>query len=124
MLTTSVDGSINIFSVQKNFELINTIKDQDSEINWVEWHPKGPVFAFGTAEGSIWVYMANNTKTNFNFFNHTESCTCGQFFNEGKKLISGGEDAAVASLAKNRGGFHHALEIETVSAHGSWCGAR
>ena len=95
MLTASVDGSINIFSVQKNFELINTIKDQDSEINWVEWHPKGPAFAFGTAEGSIWVYMANNTKNNFNFFNHTESCTCGQFFNEGKKLISGGEDAAV-----------------------------
>ena len=38
---------------------------------------------------------APSGKTNFNFFNHTESCTCGQFFNEGKKLISGGEDAAV-----------------------------
>jgi len=95
MLTASVDGSINIFLVSKNFELINTIKEQEAEINWIEWHPKGPVFAFGTAEGSIWVYMANNTKTNFSFFNHTASCTCGQFFMDGKKLLSGGEDAAV-----------------------------
>ena len=57
MLTASVDGTINIFNVAKNFELINTIKDQDSEIHWVDWHPKGPVFAFGTAEGTIWVYI-------------------------------------------------------------------
>ena len=75
MLTASVDGTINIFLVDKNFELINTIKDQESEINWVEWHPKGPVFALGTAEGSIWVYLASNIKNNFNFFSHTESCT-------------------------------------------------
>ena len=95
MLTSSVDGSINIFLVSKNFELIDNIKDQEAEINWVEWHPKGPAFAFGTAEGSIWVYMANNIKNNFNFFSHNEACTCGQFFNDGKKLISGGEDAAV-----------------------------
>jgi ribosome assembly protein SQT1 len=95
MLTTSVDGSVNIFNVSKNFELINTIKDQDTEINWVEWHPKGPAFAFGTAEGAIWVYMATNIKNNFNFYSHNEACTCGMFLDDGKKLISGGEDATV-----------------------------
>ena len=95
MLTASVDGTINIFNVAKNFELVNTIKDQDSEIHWVDWHPKGPVFAFGTAEGAIWVYMASNIKTNFNFYSHNEPCTCGMFLDEGKKLISGGEDASV-----------------------------
>ena len=95
MLTASIDGSINIFNTKKNFELIDTITDQDSEINWIEWHPKGPVFAFGTAEGAVWVYMATNKNNNFNFYNHTESCTCGAFIDDGKKLISGGEDAAV-----------------------------
>ena len=95
LLTASVDGSINIFLVEKNFELINTIKDQEAEINWLEWHPKGPAFAFGTAEGSVWVYVIGKSIKNFNFFNHIESCTCGQFYNEGKKLISGGEDAAI-----------------------------
>ena len=94
LLTASVDGSINIFNVEKNFELIETIKDQDSEINWVEWHPKGPVFAFGTAEGAIWVYMANKTSNNFNFYSHNNSCTCGMFLDEGRRLISGGEDAS------------------------------
>ena len=95
MLTASVDGSINIFNISKNFELINTIKDQDTEINWIEWHPKGPAFSFGTSEGAVWVYMATNIKNNFNFYSHTSSCTCGMFLEEGKKLISGGEDAAV-----------------------------
>ena len=95
MLTASVDGSINIFNLSNNFELINTIKDQDTEINWIEWHPKGPAFSFGTSEGAIWVYMATNIKNNFNFYSHTESCTCGMFLEDGKKLISGGEDAAV-----------------------------
>jgi ribosome assembly protein SQT1 len=95
MLTASVDGSINIFNVSNNFELINTIKDQDTEINWIEWHPKGPAFSFGTSEGAIWVYMATNIKNNFNFYSHAESCTCGMFLEDGKKLISGGEDAAV-----------------------------
>ena len=54
MLTASVDGSINIFLVSKNFSLVNTIKDQDAEINWIDWHPKAPCFAFGTADGSVW----------------------------------------------------------------------
>ena len=95
MLTASVDGSINIFNVAKNFEKVETIKDQDTEINWVEWHPKGPAFSFGTSEGAIWVYMATNTKNNFNFYSHNESCTCGMFLEEGKKLISGSEDMSV-----------------------------
>ena len=95
LLTASVDGSINIFLVEKNFELIHTIKDQEAEINWLEWHPKGPAFAFGTAEGSVWVYVIGKSIQNFSFFNHIESCTCGQFYMEGKKLISGGEDAAI-----------------------------
>ena len=95
MLTASVDGSINIFNASKNFELISTIKDQDTEINWIDWHPKGPAFSFGTSEGAVWVYMATNIKKNFNFYSHTESCTCGMFLEEGKKLISGGEDASV-----------------------------
>ena len=38
--------------------------------------------------------MASNIKNNFNFYSHNESYTCGMFIEEGKKLISGGEDAA------------------------------
>ena len=79
----------------KNFELINTIKDQNSEIHWVDWYPKGPVFAFGTAEGTILVYMASIIKINFNFYSHNDPYKCGIFFYKGKKLINGGEDASV-----------------------------
>ena len=39
--------------------------------------------------------MASIIKTNFNFYSHNDPCTCGMFLDEGKKLISGGEDASV-----------------------------
>ena len=41
------------------------------------------------------IYMASIIKTNFNFYSHNDPCTCGMFLDEGKKLISGGEDASV-----------------------------
>ena len=94
MITGSIDGTINIFDTN-NFNLLNTINDQDSEINWIEWHPKGNAFCFGTSEGSIWVYLANNINNNFNFFSHTDSCTCGSFCNLGKNIISGSEDLSI-----------------------------
>ena len=95
IVTASVDGTINIFDPYDNFKLLNTINDQDSEINWIEWHPKGNAFSFGTSEGSVWIYLANNIKNNFNFFSHTESTTCGSFCNLGKNLISGSEDLSL-----------------------------
>ena len=95
VLTASIDGSLNIFDSTKNFSLVAKITDQVEEINWIEWHPKGPCFAFGTADGSVWVYMANNIKNNFYFYSHTKASTCGSFVEEGKKLISGGEDGTL-----------------------------
>lgn len=94
LITASIDGSINIFD-GSDFKLLNTIKDQDAEINWVDWHPKGNAFSFGTSDGSVWVYMANKISNTFSFFSHTASTTCGYFSKDGKNLISGGEDCTL-----------------------------
>ena len=92
LLTASVDGSVNIFSVP-NFELLQTIDDQDQEITFIEWHPKGPAFCFGSAEGAAWVYIIKGqTNENFNFYLHNGEVTAGGFINEGKEMITVGED--------------------------------
>lgn len=92
LLTASVDGSIHIFSVP-NFELIQTIEDQDQEITFVEWHPKGPAFCFGSAEGAAWVYIIKGeTNENFNFYGHNGEVTAGGFIQDGKGMITVGED--------------------------------
>ena len=96
LLSASVDGTINIFDPSNNFSILQTINDQDSEINWVEWHPKGPAFSFGTAEGAIWVYVlpSSSKNENFNFYSHNSPTTAGSFIKEGKGLVSVGEDCA------------------------------
>ena len=92
LLTASVDGSIHIFSVP-NFDLIQTIDDQDQEITFIEWHPKGPAFCFGSAEGAAWVYIIKGeTNENFNFYLHNGEVTAGGFIKEGKEMITVGED--------------------------------
>ena len=98
LISTSVDGSISIFSydsTSKNFILKNTITDNDKEITWLAIHPKGPAFSFGNINGEVYVYSMKKITENFGFYNHIGSTSCGDFTNDGKILISSGEDCSV-----------------------------
>lgn len=92
LISASIDGTLHIFDAKNNYNLIQTIEDQDTEIQWIDIHPKGPCFSLGAADGSVWVYIINNKNDNFNFFSHIQSCTCGGFVNQGKNLVSASED--------------------------------
>jgi WD40 repeat protein len=95
LISTSNNGEIILFSPSENFKIINKINDNEKEINWIEWNPKGPMFALGYIDGSVWIYLAKNLKNPINFFNHYESCTCGNFTNDGFNLVSCGEDGLI-----------------------------
>ena len=95
LISTSNNGEIILFSPSENFKIINKINDNEKEINWIEWNPKGPMFALGYIDGSVWIYLAKNPKNPINFFNHYESCTCGNFTNDGFNLVSCGEDGLI-----------------------------
>jgi len=87
---SSMDGTVNLFD--EDFKQISTVNGSYSEINWLKWHPKGPVFAFGCNDGSCWVYHAQNIDKNFSFYGHTDSVGCGSFTHSGKYLISSSDD--------------------------------
>lgn len=105
LLSASLDGEITLFLPEENFKILSKIHDQANEINWVEWNPKGPMFAFGCSDGKIFVYLINslnlplifdNTPQNNNSISSSEnstlppllsSSTCGKFNHEGTGLI-------------------------------------
>merc|ERR1711957_202065 len=91
ILCGSLDGTVNIFN-SETLELLRTVEGSFSEINWLEVHPKGPVFAFGCQDASVWVYHAANTDLQMSFYGHGESVTCGGFTGDGKFLVTGSDD--------------------------------
>ncbi len=90
LISASLDGIIHIFS--KNYILLHKINTNSEEIIWLEWNPKGPMFAIGKKDGSIFIYLAKNPFNPIVFYNHFESTTQGKFSDDGFNLISIGED--------------------------------
>ena len=90
LISASLDGIIHIFS--KNYILLHKINTNSEEIIWLEWNPKGPMFAIGKKDGSIFIYLAKNPFDPIVFYNHFESTTQGKFSDDGFNLISIGED--------------------------------
>ncbi|KAJ9105568.1 hypothetical protein QFC19_003550 [Naganishia cerealis] len=67
----------------------------DSEIMWIDWHPKGPVLAAGCQDGTVWMWQLPSGNTMATFYSHTAAVTRGQFLPNGKHLITASEDCSV-----------------------------
>eukprot|EP00340_Litonotus_pictus_P009078 CAMPEP_0170521216 /NCGR_PEP_ID=MMETSP0209-20121228/6528_1 /TAXON_ID=665100 ORGANISM="Litonotus pictus, Strain P1" /NCGR_SAMPLE_ID=MMETSP0209 /ASSEMBLY_ACC=CAM_ASM_000301 /LENGTH=479 /DNA_ID=CAMNT_0010807933 /DNA_START=44 /DNA_END=1483 /DNA_ORIENTATION=+ len=93
-LTASMDGVIKIFNGE-NLEKLFNIEDNNEEIMWTDWHPKGNVFAFGTNGGGAFVYNAKNGDCLMSLFGHADSCSVGRFSPDGKLLLTGSNDKTV-----------------------------
>ncbi|KAJ9113689.1 hypothetical protein QFC22_005998 [Naganishia vaughanmartiniae] len=67
----------------------------DSEIMWIDWHPKGPVLAAGCQDGTVWMWQLPSGNTMATFYSHTSAVTRGEFLPNGKYLITASEDCSV-----------------------------
>ncbi|KAJ9095390.1 hypothetical protein QFC20_006672 [Naganishia adeliensis] len=67
----------------------------DSEIMWLDWHPKGPVLAAGCQDATVWMWQLPSGNIMGVFTSHTMAVTRGQFLPNGKYLITASEDCSV-----------------------------
>lgn len=56
LATASMDGTIGIWKVDAPNNVFRTLEGPGADINWMEWHPKGPAIVAGSEDLTIWVW--------------------------------------------------------------------
>jgi len=77
------------------------------EVQWVDFHPGENVFALGAGDGSVWVYEVEGSGElvlRHAMYNHTGSCTAGQWTPDGGLLVTVSEDGSLYAWDVNEGG--------------------
>jgi ribosome assembly protein SQT1 len=56
--TGGMDGKVRVYKYNQTdgWPLITEL-DAGSEIQWIQWHPKGPVLAAGCEDSSVWLWQ-------------------------------------------------------------------
>ncbi|KAJ3438430.1 division protein 1-related [Anaeramoeba flamelloides] len=76
-------------------------------IEWIRWHPKGPVLVAGSSIGNTWMWMIKKRQSKTNkekirvkvqflgtFSGHSGCVNCGEWSNDGQNVITCGEDCS------------------------------
>jgi ribosome assembly protein SQT1 len=84
LITGDMAGKIMVHQSQKRGQVWNLYAELEEveEITWITTHPTQPVFAFGAADGSVWVYqLTPNLEQIMSGFSHQSETTSGVFVN-------------------------------------------
>ena len=84
LITGDMAGKILIHQSTKGGQVWKLYGELDEveEVVWITVHPSQPIFAFGAADGSVWVYQLTPTLEQImSGFSHQAECTAGVFVN-------------------------------------------
>lgn len=87
--------------------LKQTLEGPGSEIEWVRWHPKGPVVIAGSGDGTAWMWLATDGTCMQVFAGHEDAVTCGCFNGTGRMVCTGSADGTVRVWKPKTGTAHH-----------------
>lgn len=61
--TGGMDGHVRVYMKGDEWTQWGLIADleADSEIQWLRWHPKGPVLAAGCEDSTVWLWQRKST---------------------------------------------------------------
>jgi WD40 repeat protein len=88
-------------------KLDRTLPSGPSDCEWLTWHPKGNVFAVGSTDGTVWMYLAKTGAVMQVFAGHDPASSdgdggggvsCGQFTLDGTRLLTTGGSESDSTL--------------------------
>ena len=77
------------------------------EVEWLNWHNKGPVVLAGSTDGTCWMWAAKTGDCMQVFAGHEDSVTCGAFTSSGKLVVTGSMDASLRIWSPKTGQCKH-----------------
>lgn len=62
--TGGMDGKVRVYKYNQTDGYPLAVElDAGSEIQWIQWHPKGPVLAAGCEDSSVWLWQREFSAT-------------------------------------------------------------
>jgi WD40 repeat protein len=96
-------------------ELLHTLDGPGGEVEWLAWHPRGPVVLAGSADGTVWMWdvtrraLANCMQV---FAGHEEGVTAGGFDPSGKAVYTGSADGGVRAFNPKTAACMHSYRLD------------
>lgn len=96
LATGGMDGLIHVFSCSSpsTFTHLTTLEGGD-EVQFLLFHPKGPVLAAGYADSTVWMWSLPAATLMNVFTGHEEGVTAGRFTPDGKRLLTTSTDGSL-----------------------------
>lgn len=69
--------------------LVQTLEGPTSDIEWIQWHPKGYAIIAGSKDSTVWMWWATSGKVMNVFSAHGAPVSCGTFAYSGKLIVTG-----------------------------------
>jgi WD40 repeat protein len=88
--TASMDATVRVYNVADG-SLRHSLEGPAKEIEWMQWHPVGPVLVAGSADETLWMWNADSGECMSVFSGQGGSVTAGGWSADGKTLLSCGE---------------------------------
>ncbi|KAJ1613045.1 putative WD-40 repeat-containing protein [Cryptosporidium canis] len=117
--TGGCDGTIRIYGNEESNEgrLISTLEGPSDELEFIQWHPKGPCILGGGVDGTGWIWMAQDARVLSVLSGHGNSITCGDFSIDGKVACTGSLDGSVIIWNPKTGESLHKITRSSFVDH-------
>lgn len=122
LATASMDGTVGIWKTEAPTAVFRTLEGPGAEINWMEWHPKGPAVVAGAEDLTIWVWDLAKPLAIIQGLEAPSKV--GGFSPNGQFVYSAGEDGSVKvwdmkqannlnapNVCNIKGGYYHSVAI-------------
>ena len=101
-----MDGTVRVWC-SADGSLLHALEGCTADIEWLQFHPSGPVLLCGSADSSVWLWHAVSGACMLVLSGHSSSVLCGCFSGDGKLVVTGDEAGCVCVWSPKTGALLH-----------------